>query len=132
MQRLAAIGKASEIDRNECFAGISEMWNLKLLVTDRPFRRRGAATSLVQWGTAEADNEGVCCGIAASGMGGRVYERCGFKKLKTSVVHVQDQDESLSYDVMRRDTCFSASMRSRMTGDVDSTGKNSLMEGGSS
>ena len=68
MQRLAAIGKASKNDRNECFASINEMWNLKLLVTDRPFCRRGAATRLATWGTAEADNEGVCCGVAASGM----------------------------------------------------------------
>ena len=132
MERLAAIGKASENDRNECFTGISEMWNLKLLVTDRPFRRRGAATRLVKWGTAEADNEGVCCGVAASAMAGRVYQRCGFKILKATVVHVQGQDEDLIYLVMRRDIRFSASMRSQKMGDVDSTGKKSLMEGGSS
>ena len=132
MQRIAAIAKASGNDRDECFAGISEMWNLKVLVTDRPFRRRGAATRLVKWGTAEADNEGVCCGVAASGMAGRVYQRCGFKILKATAVHVQGQDESLSYLVMRRDICFPASMRSRKTGDVDSTEKKSLMEGGSS
>ena len=78
IQRLAAIGKASKNDRNECFASINEMWNLELLGTDRPFRRRGAATRLVKWGTAEADNEGVCRGVAASRMGARVYEVCGF------------------------------------------------------
>lgn len=78
MQRLVAIGKASKNDRNECFASINEMWNLELLVIDRPFRRRGAATRLVKWGTAEADNEGVCRGIAASRIRARVYEVCGF------------------------------------------------------
>ena len=111
MQRLAAISKAAENDRNECFAGISEMWNLELLVTDRPFRRRGAATRLVKWGTAEADKEGICCGVAASGMGAQVYEICGFTKLKTAVVSVHGQDESLKYDVMRRDACAAASSR---------------------
>ena len=111
MQRLAAIGKASENDKKECFDGISYMWNLELLVTDRPFRRRGATTRFVKWCTAEADNEGVCCGVAASGMGARVYEVCGFTKLKTAVVHVQGQDESLNYNVMRRKVCIPASPR---------------------
>ena len=111
MQRLAAIGKASENDKNECLDGISDMWNLELLVTDRPFRRRGAATSLVKWGTAEADNEGVCCGVAASGMGAQVYEVCGFTKMKTAAVHVPGQDESLNYYVMRRGACIPASPR---------------------
>ena len=54
-------------------------------------------------GTAEADNEGICCGVAASGMGARVYETCGFTKLKRVVVHVCGQDQSLEYYVMRRD-----------------------------
>ena len=105
MQRAIAYSKASENDRNESFAGISEMWYLELLVTDRLFRGRGAATRLVKWGTSEADNEGVCCGVSASEMGARVYKRCGFTKLKTTVVHVRGQDASLSYDVMRRDPC---------------------------
>lgn len=79
------------------------MWNLELLVTDRQFRRRGAATRLIEWGTAEADNEGVCCGVAASGMGARVYSACRFERLKTGVVQVHGQSEILRYDVMRRD-----------------------------
>lgn len=64
------------------------------------YHRRCAATRLDNWGTAEADNGGVCGGIAASGMGARVYEVCGFTKLKTAVVHVQGQDESLNCYVM--------------------------------
>ena len=105
MQRAIALFKAYENDRNECFAGISEIWYLELLVTDRPFRGRGAATKLVKWGTSEADSEGVCCGLSASPMGAPVYRKCGFTKLKTTVVHVQGEDASLSYDVMRRDPC---------------------------
>ena len=101
-ERLAAIAEASEKDRRECFADVSEMWNLELLVTDRQFRRRGAATRLIEWGTAEADNEGVCCGVAASGMGARLYRACGFEKLRTGVVQVHGQNEILRYDVMRR------------------------------
>ena len=101
-KRLAAIGEASENDRRECFADVSEMWNLELLVTDRQFRRRGAATRLIEWGTAEADSEGVCCSVAASGMGAPVYRACGFEKLKTGVVQVHGQSEILEYDVMRR------------------------------
>lgn len=75
------------------------------------FRGRGAATRLVKWGVAGADDEGhgVCCGVAARGMRARVYEICGFTKLKSAVVHVQGQDERLVYDVMRRDACVAAS-----------------------
>ena len=101
-KRLSAIAEASDADRRECFADVSEMWNLELLVTDRQFRRRGAATRLIEWGTAEADKEGVCCGVAASGMGARVYKACGFEKLKTGVVQVHGQSQILRYDVMRR------------------------------
>lgn len=36
---------------------------------------------------------------------------CGFTKLKTDVVHVQGQDESHDYYVMRRDACIPASLR---------------------
>ena len=93
--RLAAISKASKRDMDECFADARELWNLELLVTDRRFRRQGAATSLVKWGTTQADEEGVCCGVAASGMGAPVYRACGFQKLKTAVVQVQGQSESL-------------------------------------
>lgn len=91
------------MDRDDCFADIEDWWNMELLVTDRPFGRRGAATSLVKWGTAEADDEGVCCGVEASGMGARVYEACGFKTTKESVVQVEGRSESLRYVVMRRD-----------------------------
>ena len=38
MWRLAAIGEAPKHDKNEYFAGISDMWNLEVWVTDRPFR----------------------------------------------------------------------------------------------
>ena len=37
------------------------------------------ATRLIEWGaTAEADVEGVCCGVAASGMGARVVQSLRF------------------------------------------------------
>ena len=50
----------------------------------RTFRRRGAVIRFDKWGTAEADNEGECWGVAASGMRTWVYEVGGFTKLKTS------------------------------------------------
>ena len=90
--------------------------NLELLVTDRPFRGRGAATSLVKWGTTHADEEGVCCGVAASGMGAPVYRACGFQKLKTAVVQVQGQSESLQYDVMRENFQVAPGSRNLSTG----------------
>ena len=105
MWRLAAIRKASEHDRNECFGDISEMWNLRLLITDREFRGWGAGTRLIKWGTTEADKEGVCCRVAASGVSARVCEvNGGFHKLKTTVVKIDSRDGSgINYDVMRRD-----------------------------
>ncbi len=101
MERLHAIFRASDIDKAECFSDVEDWWELELLVTDRPFRGRGAATALVKWGTTTADAEEVCCGVEASGMGANVYEACGFVKLKTSEVRVPRQKQSLQYDMRR-------------------------------
>ena len=57
---------------------------------------------LVKWGTEEADREGVACCVETSAMGTRIYEKCGFDKIKTSVVNVGGQAESLQYVVMHR------------------------------
>ena len=93
-KRLSAIAEASEVDRRECVADVSEMWNLELLITDRQFRRRGAATRLVEWGTAEADSEGVCCRVAASRNGSPGVQSLRFQeKLKTDVVQVHGQSQ---------------------------------------
>lgn len=102
MRRLAFFPKASKSDRDNCFADICDWWLLKLLVTDRPFRRRGAATTLVRQSIAEADRERISCEVEAKGMRPQLYKACGFRTLKTTTVQVQGQVESVQYEVMRR------------------------------
>jgi hypothetical protein len=84
------------------FSDSPDWWSLELLVTDRDFRRRRAATTLLTWGTDQADNENVFCGIEASPMGSKLYAANGFGKLGTWVVQVREEEEKLVYDVMKR------------------------------
>ena len=100
--RLEALATASRNVREKFFSDITDWWSLELLVTDRAFRRRGAATRLVRWGTSQADQEGLSCGVEASEMGAPLYKALGFQKLATWVVKVPGDNDSLPYDVMRR------------------------------
>jgi GNAT superfamily N-acetyltransferase len=101
--RLAAVQAATKEVEQRFFSDSSDWWSLELLVTDRDYRRHGAATMLVRWGTDRADEEGVFCGVEASVMGSRLYEALGFKKLDNKVVRVPGETDSLPYDVMKRD-----------------------------
>jgi hypothetical protein len=76
---------------------------MELLVTDVKYRRRGAATALVKWGTQKADEEGVPCRVEASPMGRPVYRSCGFVDIKPWEVTARGQDETLEFWVMRRE-----------------------------
>lgn len=101
--RLEAVDYETEIVKKKYFSSSPDWWSLELLVTDREYRCRGAATEIVMWGTAVADEEGVFCGIEASPAGSKLYQACGFTKLDTWVVRVPGERESLEYDVVRRD-----------------------------
>jgi hypothetical protein len=99
--RLDALAAATDEVKQKYFSDAPDWWSMELLVTDRAFRRRGAATQIVRWGISQADKELLFCGVEASVMGSPLYAANGFKKLDTWVVHVPGDDESLSYDVMR-------------------------------
>lgn len=100
--RLSAIDEATKEVTKKYFSDSPDWWSLELLVTDRDFRRRGAATTLLTWGTDQADIENVFCGIEASPMGSKLYAANGFEKLDTWVVQVHGEEEKLVYDVMKR------------------------------
>lgn len=78
---------------------------MELLVTDRRFRRRGAATALISWGTENADKEGLVCKVEASQMGVIVYKAAGFKVISEWTAQVPGQDEKLQYWIMLREAC---------------------------
>jgi GNAT superfamily N-acetyltransferase len=101
--RLAAVEAATKEMIEKYFSDSPNWWSLELLVTDRAYRRHGAATMLVRWGTDRADEEDVFCGVEASVMGSPLYEALGFRPLEKKVVHVPGDSDSLPYDVMRRD-----------------------------
>ncbi|KAH8587933.1 hypothetical protein B0O99DRAFT_485803, partial [Bisporella sp. PMI_857] len=61
--------------------------------TDVQYRRRGAATTLIKWGTDKADQEGLPCRVEASPMAKPVYASCGFKELGPWGVQVNGQEE---------------------------------------
>lgn len=103
LARLDALAVATCQVREKSFADAPDWWSMELLVTDREFRRRGAATRIVQWGISEADKERLICGVEASIMGAPLYAANGFQKLDTWIVQVPGDEASLSYDVMRRE-----------------------------
>ncbi|KAE8451782.1 hypothetical protein EG329_002622 [Mollisiaceae sp. DMI_Dod_QoI] len=102
--RLSAIAAETREVIKKYFSDSGDWWSLELLVTDREFRRRGAATKVLTWGTDQADLEDVFCGIESSPMGSRLYAANGFEKLATCVVQVPGEEEKLAYDVMRRES----------------------------
>jgi GNAT superfamily N-acetyltransferase len=98
---MAFLGALDEIEKKYYF-NHKEKWDLELLVTDAEYRRRGAATSLIRWGTDRADEEGICCRVEASPMGKPVYASCGFEELGTWDVQVEGEPEILPLYCMFR------------------------------
>lgn len=102
--RLAALDAATEEARRKYFegAGIASWWSMELLVTDRAYRRRGAASQLVEWGCSSADKESLWSGVEASAMGEPLYDRAGFEKKAAKTVKLDGEDEGLTYAIMMR------------------------------
>lgn len=75
---------------------------MELLVTDRPYRCRGAATHLAEWGCTTADEEGLWSGVEASSMGEVLYRRVGFEKKTDKTVKLDGEDQGLTYAIMMR------------------------------
>lgn len=63
--------------------GTRPYYVLDTLVTHPDHHRRGAGGLLVQWGCDQADKKGVEAYLEASPMGKPLYERYGFKEVKT-------------------------------------------------
>ncbi|KAF2491930.1 acyl-CoA N-acyltransferase [Lophium mytilinum] len=58
-------------------------WMLDALSTHPAHHRRGAGAILTQWGLERADNEGLETYLEASTMGQPLYEKYGFRPIKT-------------------------------------------------
>lgn len=101
-QHVNAFFNALDAVTNELWSDVDELWNLDLLVTDRPYRRRGAASKLLEYGLAKADEEGVHCRVEASPMGKLLYEVYEFKELEVRTVKTEGDTETLSISCMRR------------------------------
>lgn len=104
--RLKHLDEATKVAEKQYLSGFPEKWTMELLVTDILFRRCGAASALIAWGTAMADNEGLVCKVEASWMGVIVYKSAGFKVLSDWTVQVPGQKEKLQYWIMLREPSF--------------------------
>lgn len=52
--------------------------DLQILCVWPEYRKRGAGTQLVEWGSRIADDMNAICIVEASGMAQRLYERAGY------------------------------------------------------
>ncbi|KAH7039722.1 acyl-CoA N-acyltransferase [Microdochium trichocladiopsis] len=70
-------------------------YHLWALVTHPDYRRRGAGTALVRWGTRAAREKGgwAASVIASSPAGKRLYAYCGFEELGEVVVQIEGEEE---------------------------------------
>lgn len=60
--------------------------DLKLLHTHPEHQKRGAATSLLNWGTGEADRLEIPAFLESSPQGLPLYKKCGFEVVDTVTV----------------------------------------------
>ncbi|KAK7437759.1 acetyltransferase [Colletotrichum acutatum] len=72
------VGKAGGGSRPRIAAWAKWDTNLDTLVTHPDYQRRGAASMLLKWGCALADEDGVAAYVDASKTGKGLYERFGF------------------------------------------------------
>lgn len=76
------------------------MW----LITHPDFRRRGAATSMCNWGREEAERRGGwTLTVMASPMGRLLYEHLDYKFVGSEVAQVNGEDEMVVLDIMNKE-----------------------------
>lgn len=54
------------------------------------YQQRGIASALIQWGTAQADRDGVACWVHSSDTGWRAFEKNGFKEERRLELELDD------------------------------------------
>lgn len=101
--RLKAFEEAEAETRHRYFTSEHpELWYMQLLVTHRDFRQHGAASAIVKWGAARADEEGVWSGTESSPMGEPVYKSVGMYEVGRMVIKVEGDDAKLDFPVLLR------------------------------
>lgn len=60
-----------------------------MLATIPEYRGRGAASAILQWGFAHADELGLPAYLEASDEGALLYEKCGFRKVGNFVIDLK-------------------------------------------
>jgi len=82
----ALVNRYSENRREAIQETGGHLCALDLLVVDPEHHRRGAGQMLIRWGTSIADKMNVKATVESSDYGKALYERCGFKFIKSVTV----------------------------------------------
>lgn len=69
--------------------------HLQFIGTQPEYQRHGAATALMKWGLATAEENNLWIGLFASPIGALFYRHIGFKDVGNVTVQVEGEDESV-------------------------------------
>lgn len=104
MGRHMLVSSQSIISMDEGLA-LTFILDLKLLHTHPDHQKRGAGSSLIKWGTEEADRLGIPAFLESSPQGLSLYKKCGFEVLDTVTVDLSPWEGPSKVDIplMQRD-----------------------------
>ncbi|PMD48145.1 acyl-CoA N-acyltransferase [Hyaloscypha variabilis F] len=103
--RLIAYSASTMGTRKALFVGKfgQRQLSLRQMATLPDYWRRGAASTLLEWGMERARREGVAVPMFAGNMGKKLYEKFGFKELGIAHVQVEGEEEELFMSAMAWD-----------------------------
>jgi len=67
--------------------------HLVILSTHPDYQRRGAGTTLIEWGKEKARAENLTIVVTATPMGGPLYKKLGFRQVGNVHFQVEGEDE---------------------------------------
>ncbi|KAI9765909.1 MAG: hypothetical protein M1840_007050 [Geoglossum simile] len=98
--RLSACDATLSAVTQQFDVGWPSRFQLELICTHRDYQRRGAGSTILQWGLHEAGRDGVPATVAASPMGEKLYVKYGFEYIREWVVRAEDDDEEVRFQTM--------------------------------
>jgi ribosomal protein S18 acetylase RimI-like enzyme len=101
------MAKAKKSIFDDCYG--QRHFHLQVLATHPKWQRRGAGTSLCDWGMRLAKMTGMTISVFASPMGRELYRHLGFRDVSDVKVSVKGEQESInvlamSYEPECKDT----------------------------